>query len=285
LAALSFSVSGACTKILGNHISSVELVFFRNIIGVVFVGISLFRRPLNSLGGKPFLLIFRGVIGTLALFTFFYSITQIGLAEAITYQQSYPIFLAVMLPIVFKERVTGITLLAIIIGFSGILMLFVPQFKIQWAAVSSHAIGLSNAVMTGLAYVSIKQLSGYYDSRAIVLSFMVSGIVLPLISMVVGAFYTHPHLGVILASYVQPVGSDWFWIGVLAISALLGQIFLTRAFSLGNTSEVSAIGYSNILFSVFFGILLGDKLPTWLGFLGMFLIIVSGLLISFQKKL
>jgi drug/metabolite transporter (DMT)-like permease len=230
------------------------------------------------------LLIFRGVIGTLALYTFFYAITKIGLAEAITYQQSYPIFLALIVPFLFKEQVTKLLFIAILIGFLGILLIFVPQFNTNYSNIKFHIFGISNAIMTGMAYISIKQLGAFYDSRAIVLSFMLSGILLPIISMFVATFYYNPDFGVVLASYVQPHGKEWFWIAVLALSALSGQIALTKAFSLGNTSEVSAIGYSNILFSVILGILLGDAIPGFLGFLGMVFIIVSGILISFQKK-
>ena len=46
VAAFCFSISGACTRVLGQRLSSIELVFFRNIIGVVFVLWSVFRRPL-----------------------------------------------------------------------------------------------------------------------------------------------------------------------------------------------------------------------------------------------
>lgn len=82
---------------------SVELVFFRNVIGVVFVLLSVSRKPLSQKGGKLTLLIFRGIIGTLALYLFFFAITKIGLAEAITYQQSYPV-LALIGVVVFKEN-------------------------------------------------------------------------------------------------------------------------------------------------------------------------------------
>jgi drug/metabolite transporter (DMT)-like permease len=159
VAAFCFSISGACTKVLGQRLSSIELVFFRNIIGVVFVLWSVFRRPLVQEGGKLSLLIFRGIIGTLALFTFFYSITKIGLAEAITYQQSYPIFLAVFSFYFFKEKLELKEWIYVLIGFFGICLIFIPQFKINLLSVKYHSFGLLNAIMTALAYLSISGLS------------------------------------------------------------------------------------------------------------------------------
>ena len=283
VAAFCFSVSGACTKILGKHISSVELVFFRNIIGVVFVLSTIYKRPLVQVGGKFNLLIFRGVIGTLALYTFFFSITKIGLAEAITYQQSYPIILAIFSSYFLKEKLDIKSWLAVIIGFGGICLIFLPQFKIDASSIKYHSFGLANAIMTALAYFSIKQLSGYYDSRSIVLSFMFSGIVLPILSLIAGHYFYVDSLAFMFGTFVLPNGIEWIWIGVLAVSALIGQIFLTKAFTFGNTGEVSAIGYSNIVFSVIFGVLLGDAFPSPLSFLGIFLIIGCGIYISMKK--
>lgn len=283
VAAFCFSVSGACTKILGKHISSVELVFFRNIIGVVFVLSTIYKRPLVQVGGKLNLLIFRGVIGTLALYTFFFSITKIGLAEAITYQQSYPIILAIFSSYFLKEKLDIKSWLAVIIGFGGICLIFLPQFKIDASSIKYHSFGLANAIMTALAYFSIKQLSGYYDSRSIVLSFMFSGIVLPILSLIAGHYFYVDSLAFMFGTFVLPNGIEWIWIGVLAVSALIGQIFLTKAFTFGNTGEVSAIGYSNIVFSVIFGVILGDAFPSPLSFLGIFLIIGCGIYISMKK--
>lgn len=283
IAAFCFSVSGACTRVLGTHLPSVELVLFRNAIGVIFVILSVFRKPLTQTGGKLSLLVFRGIIGTLALYLFFFAITKIGLAEAITYQQSYPIFLAVIGVLFLKEKLAASVWWAILMGFTGICFIFFPQFHTDFLSIKNHALGLTNAILTALAYMSISQLASYYDSRSIVLSFMLSGIIMPMLSLGLGEVIDSEDWAFLIAQYNHPDGKDWFWIGLLSISALLGQIFLTKAFTLGKSAEVAAIGYSNIVFSVFFGILLGDVLPQILSLIGIILIIVSGVLIAFQR--
>jgi drug/metabolite transporter (DMT)-like permease len=283
IAAFCFSVSGASTRVLGNHLPSVELVFFRNIIGVVFVLLSVSRKPLTQAGGKLSLLIFRGIVGTLALYLFFFAITKIGLAEAITYQQSYPIFLALIGVLFLKEKLSASVWWAILMGFAGICFIFFPQFHTDFLSIKNHALGLTNAILTALAYMSIAQLASHYDSRSIVLSFMLSGILMPMLSLGLGEVIDSEDWAFLIARYTQPDGKDWFWIGLLSISALLGQIFLTKAFTYGKSAEVAAIGYSNIVFSVFFGILLGDALPQLLSLVGIVLIIVSGVLIAFQR--
>lgn len=284
IASFCFASVGATTKILGNSLNSVELVFFRNVIGVVFILASVLKKPIKQEGGKPFLLIFRGVIGTLALYTFFYSITKIGLAEAITYQQTYPIFIAILSFIFLGEKLLSKEWLAILIGFGGIFLIFFPEMSGGLLNTKNHLIGIVNALFTALAYISIRQLSRIYDSRSIVLSFMVSGIILPMISMIIAHFYELPQLDFIIDKFIWPQGVQWLWIATLGIAAMIGQIFLTKAFSYGKAGPISAVGFSNIIFSIIFGISLGDPSPGLLGFIGIAFVISSGLLISYQSK-
>ena len=159
IASFCFALTGACARYLRNDINPIELVLFRNIIGVVFILYSIRKTPVVQKGGKLYLLIFRGVIGTLALYTFFYGISKIGLAIAITYQQSYPVFLAVMAMWFFGERLRNIEWMAVLIGFAGICMIFLPSIDASLLSAKHHFIGISNAIMTGMAYLSIRGLT------------------------------------------------------------------------------------------------------------------------------
>lgn len=67
-------------------------------------------------------------------------------------------------------------------------------------------------------------------------------------------------------------------------AALFGQYFVTRACGADKAGIVSAIGYANIIFSVFIGMALGDAFPDWMSALGMACIISSGILISLFKR-
>lgn len=284
IASFCFALTGAFARILKDDISNVEMVLYRNLIGVFFIFLSIRKRPLVQSGGRPFLLIFRGVIGTLALYSFFYGISKIGLAVAITYQQSYPVFLALIGSIILGEKLFKREWLAIVIGFVGIAFIFLPQISDTHLALKSHIIGISNAVMTGMAYLSIKGLSAYYDQRSIVLSFMLSGIVLPIISLVLGAYYYNESYDFMIARFEWPDLKSWIWILLLGIAALIGQIYLTKAFSFPKTGVIGAVGYSNIIFSVIFGVLLGDAFPGFIGIIGILLVFTSGILISWYKK-
>lgn len=104
IASFCFALTGACAKVLSDDVSPIQLVFFRNVIGIAYIIWVLSQRKEAYEGGKFGLLVFRGVIGTIALYAFFYGIKHIGLAVAITYQQAYPIFIAFASFFLFGER-------------------------------------------------------------------------------------------------------------------------------------------------------------------------------------
>jgi drug/metabolite transporter (DMT)-like permease len=284
IASFCFAFTGACARYLRDDINPIELVLFRNLIGVLFIGISVMRTPLIQVGGKPWLLVFRGVIGTFALYSFFYGISRIGLAISITYQQSYPVFLALIAAFFLGDKLKFREWIAILIGFSGICLIFLPSVDNSILSTKHHFIGISNAVMTGMAYLSIRGLSTIYDQRSIILSFMICGIVLPILSLLIGEFYTSESLDFIIDRFVMPQGNQWFPIIALGLAAMVGQIYLTKAFSYQKTGVIAAIGYSNIIFSIIFGTLLGDAFPEILSLLGIVLIIICGILVSLKPK-
>lgn len=281
-AAFFFTLTASISKWLGQVFPTVELVFFRNIVGVVFILLSIYRRPLEDKGGgKMPLLIFRGVIGTLSLYMFFYAIQVLGVGRASTYQYTYPIFLAVFTWLFIGESLNIKEWGAIFIGFVGILFIFRPDLSVP---VQHHALGLGNAILTALAYLSIRQLGQVYDVRAIILSFMLSGIVMPLISMLVGAYWHDNPGNFLIGTFILPITS-LHWLGLLAlgITALIGQKLMTQAFTYDKAGRVAAIGYSNILFATIFGIFMGEAIPTIPMLVGMAFIIIGGVIISVAR--
>jgi drug/metabolite transporter (DMT)-like permease len=279
-AVICFGTVGAIAKWLSRDFDTVEIVFFRNLVGVVFVLVSILRRPLKQTGGRPSLLIFRGVIGTLSLYLFFYAVQTLGLGAATTYQYSYPIFLAIFSWLFVGESLTKREWLAIFIGFGGILFVFRPDLT---APLGHHAIGLSNAIFTAIAYLSIRQLSGIYDTRAIILSFMLSGIFMPILSMLAGEYLSIDGYGFLLGHFVWPASSaHWGSLLALGIIAMMGQYFLTIAFTFDKAGRIASVGYTNIIFSGILGLWLGDPFPSTLTLIGMALIIGGGVLVSLR---
>lgn len=282
IASFCFATVGACARFL-DTIDPIEKVFFRNLIGLLALMPIIFKNPLQNIGGYFGLLVFRGIIGTLALYAFFYGIKHIGLPLAITYQQSHPLFLLIIGFIIFRENFRYLEISFVIIGFIGIYIFF-SMDGLQGVPLKYNLIALSNALMTAAAYASIKTLSKYYDYRTIILTFLICGTVMPIVSLVVGTLYPYTEYDFLIGVFTWPSLHDWPVLFLLGISALAGQYFLTMAFSYGKSGTTAAIGYSNIIFSIAFAVLLGDPFPTFYQLVGILLIILSGIGISWVSK-
>lgn len=280
ISALCLAIMGSMAKVLSSHLPTIEIVFFRNALGVILISISILKSPLKQIGGKPFLLFFRAFIGLIAMFSFFYNIANISLSDAVTYSRLSPIFTAIFAFWFLKERIGNMGWLAIVLGFTGMLMVMQP---IGFAFEKAHLFGVLNAVCAALAFTSIRELKKYYDTRAIVLSFMGIGTLVPIIAMLLSSVYTNDNFSFLLNNFIMPKPSDWIFILGIGLSSTLGQIYMTKAYSVTKAGFVGAVGYSVIPFSLIIGMILGDDLPNALAFIGIACIVFGGILIARSK--
>jgi drug/metabolite transporter (DMT)-like permease len=130
----------------------------------------------------------------------------------------------------------------------------------------------------------VNRLAGHYDTRIIVLSFILTGVLVPLVFMLAGEIFSLPVDDVFFIAWRWPQGVEWAYILALGLFALFGQYFVTRAYGSDKAGIVSAVGYANIIFSLGIGVLLGDAFPDPVSTLGIICIISAGVLISYFKK-
>ncbi len=282
LGAISFALMGAFVKLASDELSSIQIVLFRNLVGVSFILATIGRKPLENKGGRFGLLMFRGFVGTLSLYTLYYNIGIIGLGTSITYIQTSTIFVAVFSIIFLKEMLSIWGWMALFIGFAGILLIFRPDME---SALLPNLLGVFNGVAAGAAYTSVRELKKHYDTRSIVLSFMGWGVILPIISMLLYPYINNPNLDFAFSAFRLPTGWGWLWVFMVGVTALLGQIYITKAYGTEKAGVVSTIGYINIPFAVLFGYILGDTLPDWITITGIVFIIVSGVVISIRRNI
>jgi len=275
-ASLLFAIMGAFAKELSTSMSSLEVVFFRNVFGVFIIGITVLKSPLVQKGGKPFLLFFRGLMGFLALLAFFYNIAHISLADAMTFSKTSPIFTAFFAYLFLKEKMSIYGWTALIIGFVGIVLITQPEgFLLK----KTDLLGIFSGVGAALAYTSVRELRNYYDTRSIVLSFMSVGTVGPLMLLGLEPYVDIAALDFIFAEFTMPQESDWFAILGLGLFATMAQIYMTKAYGVTKAGVVGAVSYSNIVFAIVIGLLMGDALPNITTSFGILAIFLAGLLV------
>ena len=273
---------GGFAKVVGQVLPPVEVTFFRNIFGVFLVGISIYKFPLKQRGGKPLLLLFRGSMGFAALLAYFYIMAHIPLGEAVTYNKTSPIFVAIFAYIFLNEKLHKSALLAIAIGFIGIVLVAQPE---GGTFDKYDVLGIFSGIGAALAYTSIRELRSYYDTRAIVMSFMAVGTVAPLLLMIASPYVSvSENFDWMFAEFVMPQGIEWLYVTAVGLFATASQLLMTKAYELTKAGIVGTISYSNIVFALIIGVFLGDPIPDFWTFLGIILVITSGLMVAMAKE-
>jgi drug/metabolite transporter (DMT)-like permease len=280
LAALGFSVMGGSAKLLKGSFNAGQLVFFRNLVGLVVLMVSFSLRPPVNTGRKFHLLIFRGLMGTIALYTLLYCILHIPLGTAMTYNLTSALFIAVFSFFLFGEYHGRTVLFAVLLGFAGMVLVYKPAIHFPWFY---HAAGLLSGITSALAYITVGRLNKYYDTRIIVLSFILTGALVPTVFMLLKNIFHIRTDDVFFIAWQWPQGIEWLYVASLGLAALFGQYFVTKAYGTDKAGIVSAVSYANIIFSVFIGVALGDAFPNLMSWAGIFCIISGGVIISFVK--
>jgi drug/metabolite transporter (DMT)-like permease len=225
LASLTFAMMGGFAKLLTQQLPALEVTFFRNIFGVFIIALAIWKVPLKQQGGKPLLLFFRGAMGFLALLAYFYIMGKIPLGEAITYNKTSPLFVAFFAWLFLKERLHWSALIALFLGFTGIVLIAQPEGGVFG---KYDMLGIFSGIGAALAYTSIRELRQYYDTRAIVMSFMLVGTLGPLLFMAIGTLYEAPQgWDWIIAPFVMPQGVQWLYIVAVGTSATVSQLLMT----------------------------------------------------------
>ncbi len=288
IACLDFALVGACAKILSKEMSSIEIMFFRNIVGVFFILFMLKKTKVHKKGGRLGLLVFRGLSGTLSLYLFFYNAANITLGGTFAFQKTAPIFITLIAFFWFKENIGFKAWLGILIAFCGVLCITQPFASDEIHSgfdVKNSILGILSGFFAALALTSVRRLRQYYVSEIIAFSFILTGTLMPLFSMLVGAFYAPKELDFLIASFVMPSFKAWIIIAIMGTLGTLYQIHVTKAYGVAKQAGIVAgVSYLDVVFSLIVGLFLGDDLPSALVFLGIIGIIFGGLILLKGKK-
>nr|WP_315594801.1 DMT family transporter [uncultured Cupriavidus sp.] len=267
-AAFAFSLMGVGVKLASTYYTTGEIVFYRSLIGVTIMWIMLASQGIPVRTPHMATHIKRSIFGVTALLLWFTSITMLPLATAMTLNYMSPVWIALILGAGAAlagtaggadKKLIG----AILLSFAGVICLLQPS--VGQDQLTGGMIGLISGVFTALAYVEVRQLGqlGEPEGR-IVFYFSAVGLVCGLVWMLYSGTSQHTWHG---AGLLLAIG----------ILATLGQTSMTRAYKRGNTLLTANLQYAGIVFSSVWGMLVWDDKLNWISWLGMALIVASGI--------
>lgn len=264
VAALGFAIMGALVKAGAAKFSSAELVFYRSIFGLIAIYVFIFAKKLPLKTPAMYKHMSRSLVGFGSLVLFFYAIAHLPLATAITLNYTSPLFLAFFMPFMLHEKPKNIVYIAIVIGFIGVILVLQPTITKNDAL--AGALGLASGVGASFAYIYVKQLGnlGEPDWRTVFYFTLVSTI---------GA-----GIWMLLNKFTPIAWQDLLVLISLGVSATIAQLALTRAYRTGKTLTVASLAYVTVIIASFFGVLFWNEQLSVSEWLGIGLIILSGVI-------
>jgi drug/metabolite transporter (DMT)-like permease len=285
LSGLLFASMGVCVKLASPHFGALELVFYRGLIGVLFV-LALARRQGVPLATRhPRMHAWRSTVGVASLAAWFYAIAHLPLATAVTLNYMSSIWMAVFLiagalaawrpsPEAPRPPLQVPMLLSVAAGFAGVLMLLRPT--IDPAQAFAGLVGLLSGMAAALAYMQVQALSRMGEPEVRTVFYFGLG------SAVVGA-----------AGMAFTGASPWtwphaLWLLPMGLLAAGGQLCLTMAYARTatprDTLTLASLQYCGIIYASIFGLaLFGDRIPA-IGWAGMATIVASGIAASVLRS-
>ena len=264
VAGLLFGGMGVFVKLGAHHFSHVELVFYRSLFGLLLV-YGIMRQQRVGVATQYWRAhLWRGISGSVALGLFFYCITVLPLATAVTLNYTAPLFLTILTMLVFKDKFHLPLTVAITLGFCGVVLLLQPTLERE--QLLPGLLGLISGFLAGVAYLNVKHLAviGEPDTRTVFYFSLIA-------TLGSGVW--------ILFDTVHAITPQSFAILFgLGSSATFAQLAMTRAYRTGKTLVVGSLAYSTIVFASLFGMLLWGETLSLGSWLGMAFIIASGVL-------
>ena len=273
LASLFFASMAVCVKIASAWFNSAEQIFYRGVLGMLFIWLIARSRGVSMATRYPGMHAWRSLVGVLSLGAWFYAIAKLPLATAMTLNYMSSVWIATFLVggalLAWDHGKDGsapmrqgVLVLTVLGGFAGVIMMLRPT--IDQDQLFAGLVGLMSGFTAAFAYMQVMALAklGEPETRT-VFYFAVGSTAAGGVAVAVGG--------------VSPW--DWqhaLWLLPVGVLASLGQLCMTRAYSHGATLVVASLQYFGIVFGAIYSVtLFGDRISLS-GWAGMGLIVASG---------
>jgi drug/metabolite transporter (DMT)-like permease len=274
-ASFAFAAMGAGVKLASSLFSTSEIVMYRGLIGTLMLVPIVRHRGgvLRTAFAREHL--WRSVVGVISLWLWFFAIGRLPLATAVTLNYMGPIWLAAWLFFTGwwndHGRPEWPLLLAIGMSFVGVVLVLRPALESQqWLGGFA---ALASSVIAAMAFLQVRRLGRMGEPEyRIVFYFSLTMAAAGLLGIPFepGGFHRPGAHGIVLLL-------------AIAASGLLAQMSMTRAYSVGKVLVVANLQYTGIVFSSLWGMALwGDRFD-WHVWLGMAVILASGVAVTFYN--
>ena len=266
--AIAFGIMATFVKLACKSLPSMEVVFFRSILGSLMIGAMIWKERASWVGKNPMIMVWRGVFGFTALSMHFYAISKLNLGTAVMLNYTAPIFVVIFARFVLRERTSWIVKIAIFSSFIGLYLLAAPQFKSEPIPL---LIGILSGIFAAVAYVLIR-FSSDEDSHYTIIFYFTT-------ISTVGSF------PLLFFGFHWPTPMEWTMLLGVSVAAFFGQVWLTQSIQSAPVSFVLPFSYLTPVFAAMLGAVIWKEYLGIQAVIGGSIIIVSGIVIYlFREK-
>lgn len=224
-----------------------------------------YKQPMfGKLSSQP-LLISRSTLGLIGVLLNIYALDHMVLSDADTLMKLNPFWTILLCFIFLHEKVRKYQISAMIVAILGMLLIVKPEFSSSFIPA---LIGLLSGIFAASAYTCVRALSTREAPYTIVFYFSLFSVVV-LIPFSIVTFEPMSKLQVL---YLFGAG----------LSAAVGQIGITLAYSFAAAKDISIFTYASIIFTAIFGFILFGETPDLLSTIG-YIVIISASYYMFEK--
>ena len=256
-------------KYLSAEISFFQITWARYFFTVFFTlpFMFFFFRKNLTWSSEPKLQIFRGLTLFFANILFFYSISIISMAKALTLAFVAPLITTALSPFFLGEKVGFRRWSAVIVGFIGSLIVIRPGI-LEFNLASLAALG--TGFFYGIYLIITRKL---HTSDSPLLTLLLTGVV-----------------GAVVASFFVPIVwinlsfNQWSLLALMGIFACLGHLFLILSLKYADASTLAPFGYFEIVTNVMLGYYFFGDFPHYWTWFGLSIIVFSGIYITIRER-
>jgi len=256
-------------KYLSTDLSFFQITWARYFFTVFFtlpLMFFFFRKNLTW-SSQPKLQIYRGLTLFFANISFFYSISIISMAKALTLAFVAPLITTALSPFFLGEKVGFRRWSAVLVGFVGSLIVIRPGFM-EFNLASFAALG--TGFFYGIYLIITRKL---HSSDSSLLTLLLTGVV----GVVVASFF-------VPIVWITPSFNQWSLLALMGIFACLGHFFLILSLRYADASKLAPFGYFEIFTNLILGYYFFGDFPHYWTWVGLSIIISSGVYIYFREN-
>jgi len=274
-----FTCMIACLKAVAADVPAGQQVFFRSLFALVPIVVMVLVKGARLRGvfvtANFWSHLWRGGVGAVSMVTWFFAVARLDLPAAMALGFVSPLLVILLAGMILGETLTYVRILAVLLGFMGIVFILWPQLKLiehlpmETPQVTGAVAALLSAFFAASAMILVRRLIKHEPTITIVVYFSINASLVGLLTLPFG--------------WAWPTGTE---LGLLVLSGLfggVGQLLLTESYRYAEASTIAPFDYTQMVWVLIIAYFLFGEQPSVHVLAGAAIVIAAGLMVILDE--